>query len=52
MVPVERHVGDAMIVDERTGYHETMEDLMTVEHDIHLAGKESLRNTEGVEQSA
>jgi hypothetical protein len=37
---VERHVGEAVVVNKRPGDHEAVEQLVGMEQDVHLAGEE------------
>ena len=46
------HVGYAMVVDKCPGDDETMKKLMRMEHDVHFAGEESLRNSAKVNNKA
>ena len=67
-LPVKRHVGNAVVVDECPGDHKAVEYLVAVElkwsisdnserrpelyPDVHFAREESLRDPEGVEERA
>ena len=52
VVPMECHVGYAMVVNECPGDDETMKKLMRMEHNVHFAWEESLRNSAKVNNKA
>ena len=49
---MECHVGYAVVVDECPSDDETMKKLMRMEHNVHFAREESLRNSAKVNNKA